>query len=116
MEIQFILIPAIFIVVILLNIFIAKYIIKRAVKRFVIPTLENKGLVFKDYKWVSFFQFGDFKDEKVAFRPSLTGGSPYISLYVYIYYMDSDSKNKRITIRIDTLFLFIRKVEYSSEL
>jgi RHS repeat-associated protein len=114
-KMQYILIGLVFFIVIILNIYQTKYLIKRALKRFVIPKLKEKGFTFKGYRWVGFFKFGDFKDEVITLRPSFTGGSPFLSIYVYIYYIDTDLE-KRITVKIDTLFLFIKKVSYSSEL
>jgi hypothetical protein len=109
------LVPVGFTTVIVLNILIVYLIIKRAVNKYVIPKLQSQGLIFIRSKWAGFFSVGDFKKDKLSFRPSFTGGSPLISLYVYIYYEDSNLL-KRTTIRIDTLFLFIRKVAFTSDL
>lgn len=115
MEYQYILVIICFITVILLNVFIVSYTIKRALKKYIIPKLQERGLLLESYKWVGLLKFGDFKNEKHVLRPSIGGGSPMISIYIYIYYKDLETR-KRITVRIDTLFLFIRKVAYSTEI
>lgn len=100
-----------FAVVILLNVLIFKLLIKRALRKFIRPKLENECLIFIDYKWAGFFSFGNFKNEEIVIRPS--GSDPFLTIYIYIYFKDTRSE-KRITAKIDTLFLFIRKVTYSS--
>lgn len=99
-------------VVIILNILMVRYIIRRAVKKFVVPVMENNDLSLVNYKWAGLFNFGDFKNETIELRPAMSGGNPFLSIYVYVYYKDSDI-NKRLTIRIDTFFIFIRRVLYS---
>jgi hypothetical protein len=109
-----ILLLIVFPVVIFLNIFIVSYIIKSALKKFVKPQLIQKGFVFVDYKWCGFFSHGEFKDDKFKITFVSMNGNPSISIYVDIYYKDAGLE-KKITIRIDTLFCFIRKVVYSAK-
>jgi CDP-diglyceride synthetase len=93
-----------------------RYIINRALKKFVIPLLKNKGLVFVRYKWVGPFGTGDFEENTIVIRPSMSFGGLYVSIYMYIYYYSELNVKNRITVRIDTLFLFIKKVVFSEEL
>jgi hypothetical protein len=94
-------------------------IIKRAIKNHIIPDLNKKGFIYKGYESVGFFEDGDFT--RTANRDTSSWsffsgrGSPVNSFFFYIYYK-SPSGNKRVTARIDTVFLAARKVEYSHEL
>jgi len=108
--------------IILLNILIVRLIIKRALRKYIKPDLDKKELYFISYKWVIFFGIGDFTRENDSDAPNngywggAGGRSPFLSIYIYIYYYNSHNIDKRVTARIDTLFFFIRKVKYSSEL
>ena len=110
-----IVVAASFLIVILLNIIIVRYIIRRAIKKHVKRELGEKDLTYSDWKWAGFFAYGDF-DEKPQFTLITMGnGSPDISIFLYVYYSDGISK-KRVTVKIETLFFFIRKIKYSHEL
>lgn len=100
---------------ILLNAFLIRYVINKAIRKFINPNLQAKGVTFVDYKWLGFFNHGDFKNDKFILIPSLTFGNPVISTYVDIYYLETTMK-KKLTVRIDTSFVFIRRVLYSSEI
>jgi hypothetical protein len=91
------------------NIFFVRFLINRALKKFVKPKSESKGFTFLYYKWCGLFSFGNFKDDKLGLT---FGGDPRISIYVNIFYKGSDFE-KHFTVRIDTIFGFIRKVAYS---
>jgi hypothetical protein len=101
--------------IILLNIIIGKAFINRAIRKFVIAKLESKGLSYLKYKWTGLFSYGDFKNEKITFRPSFGGGSPWLSIYVFIFYLEHRVE-KRMTIKIDTFMFFIRTVVFSDDL
>jgi len=103
------------IVVILLNIFIERYVINRALKKFIIPKLKEKNYHFERYKWVGPFSYGDFGRARFTLGPFFKNGGPAISTYIYVYYEDDNSR-KRLTAKIDTLFFFIKRVSYSAEL
>ena len=102
-----------FILVILLNVLAVWAVIHRAIRKKIIPDLTEKGLIFESYKWLGFFNTGDFDDLTLTFVT--TNGSPSISVYINVFYRSS-TEQKRVTARIDTLFLFIRRVKYSSEI
>lgn len=99
---------------ILLNAFSIRYVINKAIRKFIKPNLQAKGVTFVDYKWLGFFNHGDFKNDKFILIPSMKAGKPVISTYIDIYYLETSVKKKR-TVRIDTFFVFIRRVLYSSE-
>jgi len=92
-----------------------KYLIYRAIKKFVKPALENKGLTYINYKWCGFFSHGSFKDDpiEITFISSKYGNSSN-SIYADVYYDDNKSQ-KSITIRIDTVFGFVKRIAYSDD-
>jgi hypothetical protein len=103
--------------VIALNIGIHYLLIKRAIRKYVKPTLNQKGLVYINYRAINIFASGDFegKDRRTFIPVVSTGGSPSIDIFFYIFYKSGDLP-KRITVKIETTLLFIRNVKYSSEL
>lgn len=109
------LIILIFPVVIGLNIFIGRAIIKTALRKYIEPKLKENGLLFVDYKWAGLFSSGDFKDNQLQLSFMGKNGNISNSIYAYIYYKDLNN-TKKITVRIDTTFLFIQEVAYSAEL
>ena len=96
------------------NVLLFHLFIKRAIKKFVIPFLKNKGYLLTDYKWVGFFGCGDFRNEQMEFALFKTGPNS-ISIFSYIYYKGLDN-TKRATIKIDVVSLSIAKVTYSNEI
>ncbi|WP_295792531.1 hypothetical protein [Mucilaginibacter sp.] len=106
-----------FILIIALNIGILYLLIKRAIRKYVKPTLNQKGLVYVNYRAINLFGSGDFKGEdKRTFTPIVsTGGSPSIDIFFYVFYKSGDL-TKRVTVKVETTLLFIRKVKYSREL
>lgn len=97
--------------IVVLNFLIVRYLIRRAIKKHILPQLKTKGLTYLDYKWCGLFSHGNFDDE-TAWSFIAIKGDPRLSIYVDIYYEDAGNK-KTITIRINTIFYFIRKVYYS---
>jgi len=116
LKFQDVFIVASFVIVIIVNICIFRYIINRALKKSVIPLLKSKGLVFIGYKWVGLFDTGDFEENTIDIGPSMSFGRANLSIYIYVNYYTVSKQKTRVTVRIDTLFLFIRKVAYSNHL
>jgi hypothetical protein len=106
-------IPLIFLAFILLNILIFRLIINRALRKYIEPDLKEKGMFFERYKWLGFFNTGDFAELTITFGGS--NASARLSIYIDVYYQ-STKEQKRTTVRIDTFYLFIRRVKYSSDL
>ncbi|MDB5091417.1 MAG: hypothetical protein JWR09_5411 [Mucilaginibacter sp.] len=106
-----------FILVIALNVGIYFLIIKRAIRKYVIPDLTRNALDYISYKALGIFQSGDFEGkEKRTFSPIVSkNGSPAADVYFYIFYK-SGIEQKRVTVKVETLFFVIRKVKYSKEL
>ncbi len=98
--------------VIALNVLIVRSIINRALNRFIKPTLASNGLTFIDHNWAGLFSTGDFKSQ-FSFWDLVIRSEP--AIFVYVAYYDNNVK-KRITVRIDTVFLFIQRVIYSNGL
>ena len=102
--------------IILINVYLHKLVINRALTKFIIPHLNENGLTFVNYKSVGFFKFGDFKPkDEVTFWPFMATGSPVQSIYIYVFYKEGETE-KRVTVKINVLLLFIKKVIYSGEL
>jgi len=76
--------------------------------------LQNKGLTFIKYKWCGFLSTGNFKDDSIGITFSSKNGSPSNSVYADVLYLENNSE-KSITIKIDTLFGFIKRVKFSSD-
>jgi len=103
-----------FSVVILLNIYIPKYIINKALNKFVKPMLQNKGLTFIEYKWCGLLSTGKFKENSIGITFSSKNGSPVNSVYADVLYLENNSQ-KSVTIKIDTIFWFIKRVNFSRD-
>lgn len=104
-----------FSVIIGLNVLICRAIIKAALRKYIEPLLKEKGLAFVDYKWAGLFSSGDFKENQIQLTFASTNGRVSNSIYTYVYYRDLND-TKRITVRIDTTFLIIKKIAYSTEI
>ena len=70
-------------------------------------------MFFERYKWLGFFNTGDFDELTITFGGSKASAS--LSIYIDVYYQSS-TEQKQITARIDTFYFFIRRVKYSSEI
>jgi len=101
-------------IVIGLNILTYRSVVNKALKKFIEPKLNERGLTFVKYKWPGLLSNGDFKPDDIKLTFMNKNGSPYNSQYAYIYYKDGNETQK-ITVRIDTAFLSINKIVYSSE-
>jgi hypothetical protein len=76
--------------------------------------LQSAGLTFTDYKWLGFFNHGNFKNDRFILLPSVKGGYPVIATYIDVFYHEV-SNQKKVTVRIDTFFIVIVRVLYSTE-
>lgn len=104
----------IFVSIIGLNVLIYRHIVRRALRKFIEPKLNEKGLTFVDYKWPGLLSNGDFKSNDITLIVN-NNGNVFNSSYADIFYKDGN-ETKKITARIDTTFWFINKVVYSSDL
>ena len=93
---------------------IYRFIIRKALRKFIEPKLNEKGLIFVDYKWPGLLSTGDFEASTGTFTFMNKNGNVFNSSYAYIFYKDGND-TKKITARIDTVFWFINKVVYSSD-
>ena len=59
---------------ILINLWLIRYIINRAIRKYVKPKLQESGHSFINYKWLGFFSHGEFTDDKFVLVPGLKGG------------------------------------------
>jgi len=97
--------------------FVLTYIntMEQALRKYIKPALEEKGLLYIDYKWPGLFSDGDFNETDFTITVMNNYGSASYSHYAYIYYKVG-GETKKTTVRIDTTFWVIKKVTYSSEL
>lgn len=117
MEIAFIIIDGA-ILMLLVNILVYKLIVSRSLKKIIRPYLSSLGYKVDKVSFVGLFNKGDFNEEGVELRPFMANGNPMRSTYIYLY-IRKDKANVdpvRITARVRTIFLFVRKVEYSRSL
>jgi hypothetical protein len=89
-------------------------IVRKTLRKYIKPKLKDNNMSFIKYKWPGLFSNGDFKDDEMALTIMSKNGSVVNSIYADIYYNKLDD-TKRVTARIDTTFLIINKVHYSSE-
>lgn len=117
MEVGFIILGTV-VLMLTVNVLIYKLIVDRAVKKYINPYLSILGYKIDKVKFAGLFQIGDFKRKGSPLRPFMFGGYPIHSTYIYVFVKTNDPNNNpvRITARIISLFLFIRKVEYSNNL
>ena len=90
-------------------------IVKKAIRKYIKPKLNEKGLIFVDYKWPGLFSIGDFKENTWTIPVMNKNGNTFNSTYANIYYKELN-ETKKITVRIDTIFFLFQKVTYSSDL
>src|ERR1700759_2454387 len=76
-----------------INILIGRYIIHRALKKRILPTLEQNGLIFLRYQWLGLLNSGYFENLEFKFGISRSGKSS-LSIYIDVYYQDHGISQK----------------------
>ena len=104
----------IFPAIIFLNMLTYRMVVKKALRKYIEPKLTEQGLLFVEYKWPGLLSKGDFKNENFSFTIMNRNGRASFSSYADIFYKRLND-TKKVTVRIDTTFLIINKVSYSSE-
>ncbi|MGY4385036.1 hypothetical protein ACVWYN_002072 [Pedobacter sp. UYP24] len=100
-----------------LSVLFYKVVVNQAIKCFIIPALQKTKYVLKDFGFAGFFNIGDFQEEALSIRPIIANGSVINSIYVFLYVSTANATETfRMTARIETVFFWISKVEYSHEL
>lgn len=94
-----------------------KLIVRRALRKFIVPDLTQRGYRLDKVKVLSFLSKGQFKKEKLHLRP-FTLGYPVHSRYLNLDYssLENDRKNLQVTARVSVFLVFVYKVEYSHSL
>jgi hypothetical protein len=94
-----------------------KLMMKAAMRRFIMPELQKNGLIFLGYKSTGLWSIGDFKRQDAKYSIILLRGDPRLDIYLYLYFRNKENGLKNhITIRIETVFMIVRKVVYSKPL
>jgi hypothetical protein len=117
MPIEFVVFCA-FVLMIIGNILIYKFIVNRALKKIINPYFNSMGYEVEKAEFPGLFSTGDFKNPGFQIKPVFKNGSPWITYYLELFIKNKDkgSQTIRVTAKIATLFSFIRKVEYSKTL
>jgi len=100
--------------VILGNVIIYRWIVRRALMKFIRPYFAELGFKVQKVKFVGLFKTGDFKRLGFQWRPFMHSGSLMQTTYVYVFLSNDLRKDIRITAKINTVFLMIKKIDYSS--
>jgi hypothetical protein len=96
------------------NVLIYRWIVSRALRKFIRPHFMDLGYKVQNVEFVGLFKTGDFKRSGFPLRPFMHSGNPMQTTYVYVYLSKDVNHQVRITAKINTVFLFIKKVEYSA--
>lgn len=97
------------------NLLIYKWIVSRALKKYIKPHFSDLGYGITKTHFVGLFKSGDFIRDGFQFRPFMPSGYPLQSTYIYVYLHKNTVSDCqiRVTVKIMTLFLFIKNVEYT---
>lgn len=98
----------------IINIVIYKVILRKALRKFIVPYLNDLGYHLERTKFIGLFGTGDLKRKVFSVRPLMPTGSPVISMYIYLYIRSEAGVAKRITARLTSIFLWVKSVEYSN--
>ncbi|TLX72391.1 hypothetical protein E9993_17800 [Labilibacter sediminis] len=98
---DFIIVFGVILFVILSNLLFTHLIVRKALRKLIIPQLDKLGYTFIGLKKIGIFKTGDFKESTITVKPFNPHGNYKFSLYRYIDYQKNSKKNKRITVRID---------------
>lgn len=93
------------------NILIYKLLIKAAIRKKIIPYLKQNNCEYVKLYSEGFFDKGNFKNDKSKWVYSQTGYSQ-ISIYKELFYKNQKGITKKISIRIDSLLMFVTNVSY----
>jgi hypothetical protein len=101
-------------IVFAINESIFRFIVDNAKQKHIRPYLNNLGFEIDKFELVGLFGSGDFTTNESSHMPYMPYGNPMQTVYVYAYIRKvNEIQTIRITAKVMTFFLFIRKVEYS---
>lgn len=101
------------IILVVSNVLMFRWIVSRALNKFIRPYFMDLQYKVQNVEFVGLFKTGDFKRSGFPLRPFMHSGKPTQTTYVYVYLSKNVNHQVRITAKINTVFLFIKKVEYS---
>ena len=104
-----------FLLTILSNVFIYKSIVKRAIRKKIIPYLSSLGCEFIGLKYRGFFYNGNFKPKSSSLIMNPNGKSRQ-SIYQELIFKNKEEKIVSVTVRIDNEFMFLTNVYYCPEI
>lgn len=96
------------------NIVIYKLIVRSAIYKWINPELSKLGYSVGRTKFVGLFSNGDFKSKQLTIKFVPKNGNILNSTYLYLFIVDNLNKEIRITAKINSVFLVVTSVEYSS--
>jgi hypothetical protein len=86
-------------------------IARRALRKRIIPLLEENNYIFTKYKLVRIFEKTGFKNKTQFVALHFTNGSPMSDYFIRVFYSKNGMCFENF-VRIRTLFGFIRKIEF----
>lgn len=105
------LIIALFILIVLLNVLILKYVLKKAINNYIKPELYKKKLIYVNYRWLGFFDQGNFGQGELDIVPASKSGRSLLTTYINVIYMQGPEQ-RIVTVEIETLFTKIIRLNY----
>jgi len=104
-----------FFIMILINILIYQIIVFIVIKKFINPYLFCRKLILQNTKFVGLFNQGDFGKGRFLVKPVAEMGKIINTTFFYLNTVDDKGKMHQYTIKVSTVFLFIRKVILKSK-
>ncbi len=97
------------------NIWIYRYIVKKAIRLYLNSYFESRNLSIVRTKFAGLVDSGDFDTPFFQILPVSKGGKIFNNTYVDIYTEDSLGRECRYTVKVKTFFLGIQKVILKSK-
>jgi len=102
---------AFFTLIVLLNVLILRYVLQKAINKYIKPELHRKKLVYVSYQWLGFFDQGNFGQEKPDTVSASKNGRAMLATYINVYYVQGPDQ-RVVTVRVETLFTRIVRLGY----
>ncbi|GEM_PF-1182849 len=101
--------------IIVMNILHYKLIVAAALRKYIKPYLYTQSLIFQHTKFVGLLNQGDFGKWKFVVKPISEMGNISNTTFFYVHAIDDKGAMHQYTVKVSTIFLFIRKVILKSK-
>lgn len=98
---DFIIVIGTFLLVILSNMLFSYLLIKKTLRKLIVPHLDELGYRYVNLEKTGFFNTGSFRKQTLSIKPFNPNGNFSLSLYRYVIYQKNSSKKLKTTVRID---------------